>query len=486
MYNEYYGFSEEPFSLSPDPRFLFPALSHFNTLALMIDSIKERKGITVISGEVGTGKTTLIHALLKDLSEKIATAFIFHPRMNFPDLLRSILLDLGVPIYDDHIPSLLILFAQYLREKRVADETVAIIIDEAQTMETEALADLFRLYSREAPTAKHVQILLVGQPEIDVILDSPRLLEFKDKISMRGRLAPLSQKECGQYIDHRLKVVGGSAAKIFDPGAISLIGKFSGGIPRVINILCDHALLDGYTTSKTIIDENIIQETAKDMSHLLVKQKVGVPWLNLSKVVIVIGILAAIGVGVLFSLLWEPNREMSRKEDKKATPVEAKLSPKEKAVEKKAPSIKPSTRVVSIRQGWTLNSLTQQYYQATNPTLIALVLEFNPEITNLNRIYVDQKIKIPTVTEEMFLRPIPGNGQKIFLGTFSNERSIDPLRNDPTLKGKKLEIVPRKVSPGETWLEVLAGEYPSREAALKALQSLRRKDLLPAFFGSAK
>ena len=489
MYNEHYGFSENPFSLSPDPRFLFPAVSHFETLALMLDSIQNRKGITVISGEVGIGKTMLIHVLLKDLSEKIKTAFIFHPRMNFQDLLRTILLDLGVSIYDDNLSSLLVTFIQYLRERKAEDETVAIIIDEAQTMQIEVLEDLLRLYSREAPTAKHVQILLVGQTELDAILASPKLLEFKDKISMHGRITPLTHKECEEYIDHRLKVVGSSAAKAFDPGATSLIGNFSGGIPRVINLVCDRALLSGYTASKDRIDAAIAKETIEEMSHLRAQPEIRIPRDKLPKALIAIGILVGIVIAVLLFQTFqkkEPKREIAGKEEKKAPPVEAKILPPEKVAPKPKPPEKPPVKVISVQPGWTLLSVVQQSYRATNPTLIALLLEFNPEITNLNRIYVNQKIKIPAISEQMFIRQIPGDRYKIFLGTFPTERSIDPLRNHPTLKNKKLEIIPRRVSPQEVWLDVWAGEYGTQADALHAIQSLREKDLLPAFLGSPK
>jgi general secretion pathway protein A len=492
MYNDHYGFSENPFDLSPDPKFLFPAVSHYETLALMLDSIQNRKGITVISGEVGIGKTTLIHVLLKDLSEKIKTAFIFHPRMKFQDLLRSILLDLGVSIYDDNLSSLLVTFIKYLRERKDEDETVAILIDEAQTMQIDVLEDLLRLYSREAPTAKHVQILLVGQTELDAILASPRLLEFKDKISMHGRITPLTHKECEDYIDHRLKVVGSSAAKVFDPEATSLIGNFSGGIPRVINLVCDRALLSGYTASKNKIDAAIAKETIEEMSHLRAQPEIRIPREKFPKALIAIGILVGIVVAVLLFQIFQkekPKREIAVKEEEKAAPVEAKIVPQEKqekVVPKQKPPEKPSLKVISVQQGWTLLSVVQQFYGATNPTLIGLLLEFNPEITNLNRIYVNQKIKIPAITEQMFVRSIPGDGYKILLGTFTSERSIDPLRNDPTLKKKKLELVPRRVSPQDVWLDAWAGEYGAREDALRAIQALRQKDLLPAFSGSSK
>ncbi len=171
MYKDFYGFSEYPFTLTPDLRFLYLSVNHFETLASMLAGIKERKGITVITGEPGTGKTTLIHALLKDLDKKIKTSFIFHTTFQFPDLLKEILVELGVPVSDARLPNLLLLFGRYLQERIARDETVGIIVDEAQNLETGAIASLFGLHHRESPGGKLVQIILVGQPELEAKLD---------------------------------------------------------------------------------------------------------------------------------------------------------------------------------------------------------------------------------------------------------------------------------------------------------------------------
>jgi len=267
VYKEFYGFSEYPFTLNPDPRFLFLAINHFGALASMVAGVKERKGITVITGEPGTGKTTLIHALLKDLSEKIKTSFVFHTTIQFPDLLKEILLELGVPISNYHLPNLLGLFGNYLKERMARDETVAIIVDEAQNLEMGTIASLFGLHHRESPAGKLVQIILVGQTELEAKLDSPELQSFKEVIATRRRIPPLNSKECEEYIDHRLRVVGSSSSKIFTPEAVSRIGKFSGGIPRIINVICDNALIAG-STVRPKIDEKIAEKTIRELGYL--------------------------------------------------------------------------------------------------------------------------------------------------------------------------------------------------------------------------
>jgi general secretion pathway protein A len=216
---KFFGFLEDPFNLTPDPRFLFLAIGHHETLSSMISGIKERKGITIISGEVGTGKTTLVYALLNELSEKIKTAFVFYTKMSFEDLLKYILEDLEVSVPNENLTTLLALFRQYLKERLIRDETVAIVIDEAQHLEFEVIENLFRLCCEESSVAKLVQILLIGQPELETKLDSQKMQPFKNRIAIRNYLRPLNQKESEEYIDHRLKAVGSSSSKVFTPQA---------------------------------------------------------------------------------------------------------------------------------------------------------------------------------------------------------------------------------------------------------------------------
>jgi len=270
MYKNYYGFSEEPFALNHDPKFLFLARSHFEALSAMMSGIQEKKGIIIISGEAGVGKTTLIYALLNDLSEKLKTAFIFNPRLDSKELLEIILRDLEVPMREGEkkLPSLLLQFRKYLNERLLREETVAIVIDEAQSLEEEVLEVLLRLSSPDIPAAKLLQTVLVGHPELEVKLDAEKLRPFQNRITVRRQVGPLTREEGRGYIKHRLKVVGRDISEIFTSEAINRIWEFAGGIPRVINLLCDRALLIGYSKSSPIIDSKIVKEARQDFTHL--------------------------------------------------------------------------------------------------------------------------------------------------------------------------------------------------------------------------
>jgi general secretion pathway protein A len=483
---QFFGFSGDPFNLTPDPEFLFLAVGHYKILSAMISGINERKGIAMISGEVGTGKTTLIYALLNALSKKIKTAFVFYTKISFQDLLKYILTDLGVSVPNDNRTPLTVLFTQYIKERMVRDETVAIVIDEAQHLEFEVMENLFRLCSEESSVANLVQILLVGQPELEAKLDSQEMQAFRNRVAIRNHLRPLNQKESEEYIDHRLKVVGSSSSKVFTPQAIDRITKFSNGIPRVINNLCDRALLAGFTTYRKKIDEAIVKETITELSHLkshwTVSQRGGRPRYAIPVIVI----LAVLGLGTLYFLDWSSSFKLPLKRSEKTIHLGELLINKEKFVGKEESPKKAIEGIVSVREGWTLSVLAKQYYNNVNPTLIDLILEFNPQITDLDRIFVNQQIKLPRITEELFLIQAPNQSYKVYLGTFSDEQFGYSLKRDLVLEGKNLEVVPHKVSPRDTWFRVLIGEFRTREESLRAIRALRQQGLLPAFVGSPK
>ena len=260
MYLKFFGFTEEPFSFTPDPNFLYLSPTHKEALTSMVSVIRDRLGTITITGEAGTGKTTLIYTLLKSLDKNVRTAFIFNPRISFEDLLKSVLRDLGIPVKETGLYALMQMLNLYLKERLPFDETVVIIIDEAQNMDMEVLEGVNRLSKRETPASKLLQIILVGQPELEKNLDSPGLREFKKRIAIRRQISPLSPLETKGYIDHRLKIVGSGSSKVFTPEAIDLISKNADGIPRVINQFCDHAFLAGYALSVAKIDAKIIKD----------------------------------------------------------------------------------------------------------------------------------------------------------------------------------------------------------------------------------
>ena len=268
MYTQFYGFSEEPFNVTPDPRFLYQTPDHQEALASMIYGIKERKGFVSITGEVGTGKTTLIHHLLNNLDEKVKAVFLYQTNVTFEELLKEILLEFELPLGDQRRSSLIRVLNGYLIQRLSRDEVLAIIIDEAQNLSKEVMEELRLLSNLETPRSKLLQIVFVGQPELERKLNCEELRQLKQRIGIRRQIRPLSLKESRQYIDHRLNLVGSSSSKVFTPEAVSLICGYAQGIPRTINILCDNALLIGYSFFKKKIDAPIIKEVLKDMGIL--------------------------------------------------------------------------------------------------------------------------------------------------------------------------------------------------------------------------
>jgi type II secretory pathway predicted ATPase ExeA len=261
MYNKFYGFSDNPFGVTPDPRFLYLTSSHREALNSMIDGIKNRRGFISITGEAGTGKTTLIYSLLNRLDEKVKIVSIFHSAVTFKELLKIILSELDLGVIEESEPDFLYRLAKYLTQM-VADETIAIIIDEAQNLREEVMQEL-QMFSNLEP--KVIQVVLVGQPEFEDKLNSQGLSQFKQRIRIKRQIGVLTGEESMDYIDRRLRLVGRSSSQMFTPKALSMICSYAQGIPRMINILCDNAFLMSFNLSQKKIDVNIIREVIKDI-----------------------------------------------------------------------------------------------------------------------------------------------------------------------------------------------------------------------------
>ena len=256
MYEEYYGFSEKPFSLTPDPKYLYKSASHANAFELLQYAIRRREGFVVITGDIGTGKTTLCRALLDQVDRKTFTALVLNPFLAEEDLLRLILQEFGVVSRDEikrgrlagvTKQELIETLNEFLLSLRALGAQALLIVDEAQNLPLHVLEQVRILSNLETEKEKLLQIVLVGQSNLKDLLRKPELRQLDQRVSIRYDLKPLSAEETAAYVQHRLSVAGGGAAVAFAPKALARLHRFTGGIPRLINLLCDRALLAGYS-----------------------------------------------------------------------------------------------------------------------------------------------------------------------------------------------------------------------------------------------
>lgn len=268
MYLEFYKLKEKPFSLTPDPSFLFYSNAHRRAIAFLKYGLQESKGFLQLTGPVGSGKTTLLRAVLAGLDERTKTAYIINPCAPFPDLLRSIMKDLEIPgIPETRLKiELLDFFHDYLLLQMRRSQPVIVIFDEAQNLSVKNLEEIRMLSNFETPKDKLLQIVFVGQPELIRTLDLPELRQLKQRIQVRYHLSPLNQPEVQAYINHRLHVAGSNGEIVFSEDACKAIYDFSGGIPRLINSVCDVMLLIGYVNERKEFDSTAVKEAISEMS----------------------------------------------------------------------------------------------------------------------------------------------------------------------------------------------------------------------------
>jgi general secretion pathway protein A len=264
MYLNYYGLREPPFSISPDPRFLYLSETHREGLANLTYGVAQRRGFVAVTGEVGTGKTTLIKALLAKLPQEVRLAFISNPTLSREEFffLLAEAYKLGTV---EHKGQFIIRFAQFLENAYKADENVVLIVDEAHCLPFELLEEIRLLSNLETPCCKLINIILAGQPELDQQLDSPRLLPLRQRITLRYHLRPLNLEETTHYIQGRLLKAGARDLGVFTQPAIRRIHAQTGGIPRLVNAVADRAMLTGYLKELRRIDEEIIDECAMEL-----------------------------------------------------------------------------------------------------------------------------------------------------------------------------------------------------------------------------
>ena len=266
MYEAFYGFRDLPFRLTPDPDYLFLSANHQEALGHLLFGIKEGSGVVVITGEIGAGKTTLIRTLVRNLDAQTTVAYIFNPVLSALELLQTINADLSLPATSTSKKELTDALNRFLLSQQTAGRRTVVIIDEAQNLEPAVLEQLRLLSNLETERAKLLQIILVGQPELAETLARPDLTQLDQRVTLRWHLRPLPSGDTGAYIRHRLQVAsGGRASVVFTPGGIRLVHTYSGGVPRLINVLCHRALLVAYTREERQISVAVVRQAIDEL-----------------------------------------------------------------------------------------------------------------------------------------------------------------------------------------------------------------------------
>ena len=610
MYTWFYGFSEEPFNINPDPRFFFLSETHQQVLDFLIRGIQERAGFILVLGDLGSGKTTLIQHLLNIIDEKVKAVAIFHPHDTLEELLEDALRGLGVPA----VPPTKISLVRRLNEflySLAPDETLALLIDEAQELSPEVMEELRLLPTPEKLRDGRFQIILAGQPELKAKLDSTGLRELRQKIEGVGKLRPLMEEECRRYIDHRLRRVDSDVTKVFTNEALDRICQYGKGNPRTINILCDNSFLIGYGLSKKKIDLAIVAEVLEDLDFIGsgepderkpgegrgVKAQTASGKRDLLRKTSY-SLLTLVGVGVLILLgricLKEPEEALMAKfpiqppallergafprdeakpdkaakndpqpektqqpptpqppsqpargipagrtpppgeEKKPSAPPAAERKPSPRApseetkptavlpgkpdpapvlVERKpsppadrtaklsklepAPPTSPTpgprakveasaNKTLPVKDGDSLYNFAAQKYGVANTSVMDQILEVNPQIANPHKLPANLQVRLPDITEESLIIAVGDGTYQVRLGTFLKAEYSAFLRGEPALRGKPMEIVPRRLATGETWYRAMAGKFNTREEGIEVVRELKAKGLSPYFAGFKK
>jgi general secretion pathway protein A len=265
MYREHYGLVRLPFEMTPDPAMLYLGESHREGLATLVYGVQSGKGFVVLTGEVGTGKTTLLHALLAQLDSGTASAFIFNPRLEPLDFFHILFDEYGIGHECRTKAEYLLGLNHFLIERLGRNEKTLLMIDEAQTLPPDMLEEVRLLSNLETPASKLLQIMLVGQPELNDMLARPELRQLRQRVVLRHHLRPFNEREMQDYIDERLALAGYTGKGIFKRSAQRELFSVTGGVPRVVNIVCDGALLAGYAKGRTVVGGEEVRDVAREL-----------------------------------------------------------------------------------------------------------------------------------------------------------------------------------------------------------------------------
>ncbi|MFA4842325.1 MAG: AAA family ATPase [Candidatus Omnitrophota bacterium] len=273
MYCSFYGLKERPFNVTSDPAFFFSSRKHQEALSHLFYGATQRKGIIVITGEIGTGKTTLCRFFLEQISANTKTALILNPFLSEIQLLEAIIKDFGLSVHDKNRLSYTLEFNKFLLKEAREGNNVVLIIDEAQNLKSRQLEQIRLLSNLETQKDKLMQIVLVGQPELNHKLNLYELRQIRQRVMVRYHIMPLDKDEVNHYINHRLTIAGSRGRIKFSDEAIKTVCESSSGIPRLINIICDRALLAGFVNETYAIDIDIIKRSVEELGSFALEAR---------------------------------------------------------------------------------------------------------------------------------------------------------------------------------------------------------------------
>jgi general secretion pathway protein A len=277
MYCELFHLTEPPFRLTPDPQFLFASKQHARAKAYMESTIWLADGFVVITGDIGSGKTTLIESFLAELPDDIVLAHISQTQLSPVEFLQALLVEFGFKPFRKRKVELLSMIKDFMVEQYAAGKKILLVIDEAQNLSRQVLEEVRLLSGLELRKEKLLRIIIAGQPELSHKLDSPRLQQLTQRVRLRFHLGALSKRETHEYITHRLDVAGAKGRQIFEPGACDLVFRYAGGVPRLINVLCDTAMLCAFAEERTVIDEGLVKAAVEELQWVEYSERLREP-----------------------------------------------------------------------------------------------------------------------------------------------------------------------------------------------------------------
>ncbi len=464
MYCEYFGFRELPFTITPNPRFLFLSKNHREAYAHLFYGITNHMGFMELTGEVGSGKTTVIRTLLEQLdNDDCRTALIVNPCLSGQELMRSINREYGIPFEGSSSSELLQELNRFLLAENAAGRTVVLVIDEAQNLEPRVLEQIRLISNLETETDKLIQIVLVGQPELGRLLERTELRQLSQRIAVRFHLKPMDAADTRAYIEHRLETAGGRFAVTIFPAALTKIFRYSGGLPRLINVVCDRSLLVAYGTSKRVISDRMVGLAISEI------QRQGRPVEAVWKVRAALALLlvACSLFGVTIYSAWEKGNKAAR--DARPAPVAAAKPaepPKAGAAEPASEAESARSAVAALSGLWGGDGKAAAVPAGGGSGLNAYAARAGLEVTSLMMGFgALRKLDVPAILEVrqpgangrryLAVTGVGGEGMSLAVpfrgGTAISEGELKKIWNGRVhIVWKNYRHIPFRLAPGAT------------------------------------